>query len=109
VFPYGERFADFEDRIHQFLDMKDALYLAHQLGTLHKDDRTKQYPLNTQQQIIDAVNLALTNVRRVERTKDEQITALTKKLKRANWKVAGLLGVLTSPGWIVFFLRILGR
>jgi hypothetical protein len=109
VFPYGELFADFEDRIHQFLDMKDALYLAHQLGTLHKDDRTKQYPLNTQQQIIDAVNLALTKVRNVERTKDTEIKELKEKLKWANRKVLGLLAVLTSPGWIVLVLRILGR
>lgn len=66
---------------------------ARHLGTLNKPDRSRQYPLDTHAQIVDAVNLALTKIRTVEKTKDEEIAALKANLSLRN---ALVLMVITA-------------
>jgi hypothetical protein len=84
------RCIDYVDR------MTEAIAHAHQLGTYGKADRSKQYPLTTDKQIIDAVNLALTKVRLVEKSKDEEIAKLKKVVSRYRWAEAILISVVTS-------------
>ena len=57
-----------------------ALEHADKCGTRDQPDRSRQYPLNTEKQIIEAVNLALTKVRQVEQAKDKELAALKKEL-----------------------------
>lgn len=65
--------------------MLEAIEHAQRLGTFGKADRSKQYPLTTEKQIIDAVNLALTKVRMVDKEKGEQIAELKKQIESRIW------------------------
>jgi hypothetical protein len=65
-----------------------AIERAHEVGTYDKPDRSKQYPLNTEKQIIDAVNLALTKARINEnaiKTKAAEVAVLKKSIESRIW------------------------
>lgn len=79
--------------------MTEVLAHAHQLGTYGKPDRSKQYPLVTEKQIVDAVNLALTKIRVNEDTlkaKDKDIAALREQLKGYKGLTIALTAIITS-------------
>lgn len=81
--------------------MFDAMEQAKKCGTLNAADRSKQYPLNTEKQIIDAVNLALTKARLNEKalaTKAEN-EYLHRQLR--NYRVVNitLTAIITSLAW----------
>jgi hypothetical protein len=127
VFPEAESFEHFESRIHNFLSahekyMIEILRHAEQVGTVNQVDRSAQYdpqnfpaqlpPPDSPKQLLKAANEAWSKIRDFERklaAKDNQIAVLTDQLKRANRKIVVLGTVLTSPGWIMLALRLLGR
>jgi hypothetical protein len=82
--------------------MFNARERAKNLGTLDADDRAKQYPLKTIDEVITAVNLALTKARRCERLSDEKdaiILKLERKIGRDRVVIAALTSILTPLVW----------
>ena len=77
----------------------DAIDHAKRIGTYGMPDRSKQYPLVSEKQIVDAVNLALTKVRLVEKSKDTEIAALKEQVKHYKWANIALTSVLTGLAW----------
>jgi hypothetical protein len=77
-------FRDLASRIDSIMNAIDH---AKQIGTYGKPDRSPQYPLITQKQIVDAVNLALTKVRIVENDKATKLdlAALRKQVESRIW------------------------
>jgi hypothetical protein len=72
---------------------------AKRIGTYGQDDRSKQYPLDNEKKIIDAVNLALTKVRQVEKSKDKEIAELKKRIQHYRIAYTVLVSIITGLAW----------
>jgi hypothetical protein len=81
--------------------MFNAIERAKACGTLNESDRSKQYPLSNEKQIIDAVNLALTKARINEKAlaakaDNEHLRRQLRKYRVAN---IALTSILTGLAW----------
>jgi hypothetical protein len=78
-----------------------AIERAKACGTLDKADRSNQYPLNTEKQIIDAVNLALTKARLNEKALASKAENATLHRQLRNYRVVNiaLTSIITGLAW----------
>lgn len=81
--------------------MFNALEHAKACGTLNAADRSAQYPLNTEKQIIAAVNLALTKARinekaLIAKADNEQLRRQLRNYRLVN---IALTSILTGLAW----------
>lgn len=81
------------------IDKSLAIDHAKKIGTYGQADRSRQYPLNTEKQIIEAVNLALTKVRSVEKAKDEDIARVRAENKRYRLMNSTLTSIIAVLAW----------
>lgn len=75
---------------------------AKQLGTFNAADRSKQYPLDHPEKVIEAVNKCWTKVHSLEaenRRKEETIQGLKKQLGRYKFSNIGLISIITGLAW----------
>lgn len=97
--------SDIEALTHQRYDEMEAskaLALAKQLGTLGKDDRSAQYPIENFEKLKEATNLALTKARRCERLSDEKDALILQQAKQLKWLkrlYVPLVSMLTGLAW----------
>lgn len=86
---------------HQVYDAVTPIEKAKRLGTYKADDRSRQYPIQSSDDVIAAVNLALTKARRCERLSDEKdahILNLQAKLSKTK-----LMNILLTVGIVVLW------
>jgi predicted nucleic acid-binding Zn-ribbon protein len=82
----------------------DAVAKARELGTYNALDRSKQYPLDTQERFRKAVNEAWTKIHRCEHRlaeKEAAIAELKRQVRRYKAQIAvlgGLIGALAVKG-----------
>jgi hypothetical protein len=81
--------------------MFDALDHAKKCGTLNAADRSKQYPLSTEKQIIDAVNLALTKARQNEKALATKADNEQLRRQLRNYRIVNtvLTAIITGLAW----------
>lgn len=82
--------------------MMAAIEKAQQIGTYGKDDRSLQYPLDSSQKVIEAVNLALTKSRKCERELEEkkkELFDLKQKLRSYRVVNIALTSIITGLAW----------
>lgn len=96
-------FREFEQTVHRTYErVMTPIEKAKKIGTYKADDRSKQYPIRSSDEVIAAVNLALTKARRCERLSDEKdavILTLQKKISRDRIVIAVLTSILTGLAW----------
>lgn len=96
--------------------MFDAIEHAKACGTLNQSDRSRQYPLNTEKQIIEAVNLALTKARANEKAlaakaDNEQLRRQLRQYRVVNIALTSIITTLAIEGmrallpWVIALLR----
>jgi hypothetical protein len=90
--------ADWVEKIDQ---MFDAIEHAKACGTLNAADRSKQYPLQSEKQIIDAVNLALTKARINERALAAKADNEHLRRQLRNYRLINiaLTSIITGLAW----------
>jgi len=79
-----------------------AIEKAKELGTYNAFDRSKQYPLDRGEQVIEAINKCWTKVHSLEesnRRKDEKIEKLKKQLGRYKFGNIVLTSIVTGLAW----------
>lgn len=80
----------------------EAVTHAQKLGTLNALDRSRQYPLDSDEKVKEAVNQAWTKIHHLEREgdrKDAKIVELEKKVSRWRFLAHSLTSILTVLAW----------
>ena len=87
------------ERVHKICI---ATGLAQALGTYNALDRSKQYPLDDDQKLRDAVNQSWTKIHHLERQGDEKdlaIANLEKKLGNSRYLNHALISIIVILAW----------